>query len=80
MLAAFGTIGGALFGFDVRCVYSTSPPPEYDSIETNTSYSSMSAWIGVDTYTDYFGSPDSNLQGGVRDLKSPIFYSHADTP
>jgi hypothetical protein len=30
-------------------------------------HSSMSAWIGVDTYTDYFGSPDSNLQGGVRD-------------
>ncbi|OQE36321.1 hypothetical protein PENCOP_c012G03193 [Penicillium coprophilum] len=44
VLAAFGTIGGALFGFDV---------------------SSMSAWIGVDTYTDYFGSPDSNLQGGI---------------
>lgn len=28
----------------------------------------MSAWIGVDAYTDYFGSPNSNLQGGVRDL------------
>ncbi|KAJ5541870.1 Major facilitator superfamily domain general substrate transporter [Penicillium sp. DV-2018c] len=44
VLAAFGTIGGALFGFDI---------------------SSMSAWIGVDTYKDYFGSPDSNLQGGI---------------
>ncbi|KAJ5179217.1 Major facilitator superfamily domain general substrate transporter [Penicillium capsulatum] len=44
VLAAFGTIGGALFGFDV---------------------SSMSAWIGVDTYLDYFGAPDSILQGGI---------------
>ncbi|KAJ5220646.1 High-affinity glucose transporter [Penicillium citrinum] len=44
VLAAFGTIGGALFGFDV---------------------SSMSAWIGIDTYTDYFDHPDSNLQGGI---------------
>ncbi|KAJ5889002.1 High-affinity glucose transporter [Penicillium taxi] len=44
VLAAFGTIGGGLFGFDV---------------------SSMSAWIGVDTYTAYFGYPDSNLQGGI---------------
>ncbi|KAJ5812644.1 hypothetical protein N7474_008945 [Penicillium riverlandense] len=43
-LAAFGTIGGALFGFDV---------------------SSMSAWIGAQQYMDYFGSPDSNLQGGI---------------
>jgi hypothetical protein len=43
-------------------------PSQYD-METNTSYSSMSAWIGVDTYTDYFGSPDSNLQGGVRSLR-----------
>ncbi|KAJ5081281.1 Major facilitator superfamily domain general substrate transporter [Penicillium alfredii] len=43
-LAAFGTIGGALFGFDV---------------------SSMSAWIGVDTYTEFFNKPDSNLQGGI---------------
>ncbi|KAK8011651.1 Major facilitator superfamily domain- general substrate transporter [Apiospora arundinis] len=44
VLAAFGTIGGALFGFDI---------------------SSMSAWIGADQYLDYFGSPDSNLQGGI---------------
>ncbi|KAJ6127620.1 High-affinity glucose transporter [Penicillium sp. IBT 18751x] len=44
VLAAFGTIGGALFGFDV---------------------SSMSAWIGVDTYTNYFGNPNSDLQGGI---------------
>ncbi|GLI76638.1 hypothetical protein PoHVEF18_004912 [Penicillium ochrochloron] len=44
VLAAFGTIGGALFGFDV---------------------SSMSAWIGVDTYTEFFDHPDSNLQGGI---------------
>ncbi|KAJ5414737.1 High-affinity glucose transporter [Penicillium cosmopolitanum] len=44
VLAAFGTIGGALFGFDV---------------------SSMSAWIGIDTYTEFFGNPDSNLQGGI---------------
>jgi hypothetical protein len=29
-------------------------------------YSSMSAWIGSDQYLDYFNSPDSNLQGGVR--------------
>lgn len=44
VLAAFGTIGGALFGFDI---------------------SSMSAWIGADQYLDYFGSPNSNLQGGI---------------
>ncbi|KAJ5216617.1 High-affinity glucose transporter [Penicillium cinerascens] len=44
VLAAFGTIGGALFGFDI---------------------SSMSAWIGVATYMDYFGHPSSNLQGGI---------------
>ncbi|KAJ5736440.1 High-affinity glucose transporter [Penicillium malachiteum] len=44
VLAAFGTIGGGLFGFDV---------------------SSMSAWIGVKAYKDYFGNPDSNLQGGI---------------
>jgi hypothetical protein len=25
----------------------------------------MSAWIGVDTYKDYFDNPNSNLQGGV---------------
>ena len=25
----------------------------------------MSAWIGVDTYLDYFGAPDSVLQGGI---------------
>lgn len=53
-------------------VYIPHPVSKYDSMETDTSYSSMSAWIGVDTYTDYFGSPDANLQGGVRDLKSPI--------
>lgn len=29
----------------------------------------MSAWIGVDTYTDYFGNPNSDLQGGVSSLK-----------
>ncbi|KAI1083688.1 putative MFS glucose transporter [Whalleya microplaca] len=44
VLAAFGTIGGALFGFDI---------------------SSMSAWIGTDQYLDYFGSPNSTLQGGI---------------
>ncbi|KUL87618.1 hypothetical protein ZTR_05931 [Talaromyces verruculosus] len=44
VLAAFGTIGAALFGFDV---------------------SSMSAWIATPQYLDYFGSPDSNLQGGI---------------
>lgn len=44
VLAAFGTLGGALFGFDI---------------------SSMSAWIGVKSYTDYFHNPDSTLQGGV---------------
>lgn len=44
VLAAFGTIGGALFGFDI---------------------SSMSAWIGTDQYTNYFNSPDSDLQGGI---------------
>ncbi|KAJ5539051.1 High-affinity glucose transporter [Penicillium frequentans] len=44
VLAAFGTLGGGLFGFDV---------------------SSMSAWIGVDAYKEYFGYPDSNLQGGI---------------
>ena len=44
VLAAFGTIGGALFGFDI---------------------SSMSAWIGAGQYTNYFNSPDSNLQGGI---------------
>ncbi|KAF7712308.1 MFS-type Sugar/inositol transporter [Penicillium ucsense] len=44
VLAAFGTVGGALFGFDV---------------------SSMSAWIGVDTYNNYFNHPNSNLQGGI---------------
>jgi hypothetical protein len=32
--------------------------------------SSMSAWIGVDTYMDYFGAPNSNLQGGVRDPRT----------
>lgn len=32
--------------------------------------SSMSAWIGVDTYNDYFNHPDSNLQGGVSDTIS----------
>lgn len=40
----------------------------------------MSAWIGVDTYMDYFGSPDSNLQGGVRDQTLPFFDSLADIP
>lgn len=45
VLAAFGTIGGALFGFDI---------------------SSMSAWIGAEQYLEYFGHPDSDLQGGVR--------------
>ena len=44
VLAAFGTIGGALFGFDI---------------------SSMSAWIGTDQYTNYFDSPNSDLQGGI---------------
>lgn len=27
----------------------------------------MSAWIGIDTYTEFFGNPDSNLQGGVSE-------------
>lgn len=44
MLAAFGTIGGMLFGFDI---------------------SSMSAWIGSTQYLEYFGHPDSSLQGGI---------------
>ncbi|KAJ6096927.1 Major facilitator superfamily domain general substrate transporter [Penicillium sp. IBT 16267x] len=44
VLAAFGTIGGGLFGFDI---------------------SSMSAWIGVDAYKQYFGNPNSDLQGGI---------------
>lgn len=44
MLAAFGTIGGALFGFDI---------------------SSMSAWIDAQQYLQYFGHPDSNMQGGI---------------
>lgn len=44
VLAAFGTIGGALFGFDI---------------------SSMSAWIGVDSYKTYFGNPGTTLQGGI---------------
>lgn len=39
-----GTLGGALFGFDV---------------------SSMSAWIGSKQYLEYFGHPDSNMQGGI---------------
>ncbi|KAJ0299615.1 hypothetical protein COL5a_000138 [Colletotrichum fioriniae] len=43
-LAAFGTIGGMLFGFDI---------------------SSMSAWIGADSYKEYFGHPSSTLQGGI---------------
>jgi len=30
------------------------------------STSSMSPWIGVDTYTEYLDHPDSNLQGGAR--------------
>lgn len=29
----------------------------------------MSAWIGTDAYLDYFGSPGSTEQGGVR---SPV--------
>lgn len=53
------------------CTFNFSSP-KYDTMKTNTCYSSMSAWIGVDTYTDYFGSPDSNLQGGVRDLSPPF--------
>ncbi|KAI9757170.1 MAG: DNA-directed RNA polymerase [Chaenotheca gracillima] len=44
VLAAFGTIGGALFGFDI---------------------SSMSAWIGTESYLDYFDNPDATLQGGI---------------
>ncbi|KXH31610.1 hypothetical protein CSAL01_04607 [Colletotrichum salicis] len=43
-LAAFGTIGGMLFGFDI---------------------SSMSAWIGADSYKEYFDHPGSTLQGGI---------------
>lgn len=44
VLAAFGTIGGALFGFDV---------------------SSMSAWLAAPQYLEYFGNPNSDLQGGI---------------
>ncbi|KAF8251608.1 putative xylose permease [Wilcoxina mikolae CBS 423.85] len=44
VLAAFGTIGGGLFGFDI---------------------SSMSAWIGTDTYMNYFNHPNDSLQGGI---------------
>jgi hypothetical protein len=47
-LAAFGTIGGGLFGFDI---------------------SSMSAWIGTESYVDYFNHPNDNLQGGVSFLR-----------
>ncbi|TQN69889.1 High-affinity glucose transporter [Colletotrichum shisoi] len=43
-LAAIGTIGGMLFGFDI---------------------SSMSAWIGADSYKEYFGFPSSTFQGGI---------------
>lgn len=59
VLAAFGTIGGALFGFDI---------------------SSMSAWIGVPQYLDYFHRPDSNLQGGVSSVRpvEPLLKSLGD--
>lgn len=60
VLAAFGTIGGALFGFDIRygtrlaLLSADADPP-----------SSMSAWIGTQQYLEYFNHPDSSLQGGV---------------
>lgn len=65
MLAAFGTIGGALFGFDVRHVYYYLDNIYIYIYHTNEGISSMSAWIGADQYMDYFNSPDSDLQGGV---------------
>lgn len=35
----------------------------------------MSAWIGIDTYTDFFGNPDSNLQGGVCYPLGPLYFN-----
>ena len=65
VLAAFGTIGGALFGFDIRLVDSI---PGMTSESLANLFSSMSAWIGTDQYLNYFNSPGSTLQGGVSQI------------
>ena len=51
----------------VRCEVSCNVTQHNETI-TDSKSSSMSAWIGVDTYKDYFNSPNSDLQGGVCDF------------